>query len=145
LRIRPKINTVKKTRTASVAVTITWLATVNEYGSRPSQLENSTKVKSENTSGKKRIASCPALASIMSATKVKSCSEMSCMRVGTRRRCAVGSSISAITATTLTTISRAELVKPKWMPPTSPNGTMSRILNWWMGSIGFSANLRSCG
>ena len=58
----------KKTSNASVAVTINWLVTVNEYGIKPIMLANSTNMKSVNTKGKNFIPSVPAVLRTVLAT-----------------------------------------------------------------------------
>ena len=59
--------TVKKTRSASEAVTMIWLVTVNVKGISPITLVTSTNMNSENTSGKNFSPCSPAVLRIVLA------------------------------------------------------------------------------
>src|SRR5208282_4574629 len=100
----------KKTKSASVAVMMSWLVTVNENGISPIMLANRTNMNSVNTKGKNFIPSVPAELRTVLATNSYDISATDCSRPGTTACGAVAPINSAETSKTISSMNSAELV-----------------------------------
>ena len=105
------------TNSAIAAVTMMWLVTVKEYGSRPNRLQNRMNMKSENMKGKNARPSLPTFSFRRPETKSYIPSHSDCQRPGTIACLRVPSSMKAVIAATAMTIHSAELVKETSSPP----------------------------